>query len=224
MTYIYKTTNLINGKIYVGKSSKDDDSYLGSGIIIREAIQKYGSQNFEREILEYCDDAVVDEREIFWIESLRAREREVGYNIAPGGFGGDTTSCHPNREEIIQKRADGLKSWHKSLSPEEKQNHAKKISESKKGKSNGREGYVHTQETIEKMKNNRPPITDDWIKSHAIAMSKRKGISLTKKFKKILVDGVMYESVKAAIAGLGLKHRKTFYDMIEKKMIKVEYL
>lgn len=50
---IYKTTNLINGKIYVGMHSTDNlnDGYLGSGWILKQAIKKYGKENFKREVL-----------------------------------------------------------------------------------------------------------------------------------------------------------------------------
>lgn len=50
---IYKTTNLINGKIYVGLHSTDniDDGYLGSGWVLKSAIKKYGRENFKREVL-----------------------------------------------------------------------------------------------------------------------------------------------------------------------------
>ena len=50
--YIYKTTNKINQKIYIGKhqSSEYDDKYFGSGKILRRAIEKYGLNNFTNEI------------------------------------------------------------------------------------------------------------------------------------------------------------------------------
>ena len=52
--YIYKTTNLINGKIYVGKrqSSTFDENYYGSGKYFKRALKKYGKSNFSREVLE----------------------------------------------------------------------------------------------------------------------------------------------------------------------------
>lgn len=55
--YVYKTTNNINGKYYIGKHSTFDlnDGYLGSGKILRLAIKKYGKQNFSREILRIFD-------------------------------------------------------------------------------------------------------------------------------------------------------------------------
>lgn len=54
---VYKTTNKINGKWYVGVHSTDDlnDGYLGSGKLLMKAVRKYGSNNFAREILHMCE-------------------------------------------------------------------------------------------------------------------------------------------------------------------------
>ena len=85
---IYKTTNLVNGKIYVGQDSKNNPKYLGSGIALNNAIKKYGKENFKKEILENCvDKKDMDEKEIFWISKLDARNKNVGYNITKGGEG-----------------------------------------------------------------------------------------------------------------------------------------
>lgn len=86
--FIYKTTNLINGKIYVGQKSSDYlcESYLGSGRHLKCSINKYGRENFKREIIEFCNSVDhLNEREIHWIEELDARNPKVGYNIAKGG-------------------------------------------------------------------------------------------------------------------------------------------
>jgi group I intron endonuclease len=224
MSIIYKTTNIINGKIYVGKSKYDDPTYLGSGLILRQAIEKYGVNSFQKEILEECPDNIVDEREKFWINELMSFERGVGYNIALGGTGGDTTTYHPLKDVIIEKRTHGITAWHNSLTDDERKLQGEKISQAKKGKSNGREGYTHSTESIAKIKNNQPSKTEEWAKSHAAAMSKRKGTSLTKKYKRVIVDGIEYESVKHAVAGLGLKYAKYFHDLKKKGKIKVEYL
>jgi len=88
MSIIYKTTNLVNEKIYIGQHyTSADDGYLGSGKILKQSINKYGKENFKREILEYCTSANVNEREIFWIETLSAINPDIGYNITEGGFG-----------------------------------------------------------------------------------------------------------------------------------------
>jgi len=83
---VYKTTCLINNKIYVGSDTKNKKWYFGSGLLISSAIKKYGKQNFIKEII---DTAVsleeLDEKEIYWIKKLDACNPKIGYNISPGG-------------------------------------------------------------------------------------------------------------------------------------------
>jgi hypothetical protein len=87
--HIYKTINLVNGKIYVGKSVSERISYLGSGTALGHAIKKYGRENFIKEIIEadITDKKVLAEREVWWIAQYRESNAEM-YNIADGGEGG----------------------------------------------------------------------------------------------------------------------------------------
>lgn len=86
---IYKTTNLINGKFYVGQDSKNNPEYFGSGNLLKRAIKKHGKQNFIKETLEVCStQEELNEREKYWIKETKAQE--LGYNIADGGTGGNT--------------------------------------------------------------------------------------------------------------------------------------
>lgn len=87
--HIYKITNLINNKIYVGKEKHNNPKYFGSGLLIKKAIEKHGIQNFEKTILEECDTfEQMSEREIYWIAELNATNLEIGYNLQSGGIGG----------------------------------------------------------------------------------------------------------------------------------------
>lgn len=224
MSIIYKTTNTLNGKIYIGKALSDDPRYLGSGKILRQAIEKYGTEVFSKEILEECSIDIVDMREVYWINHYQSFVRNIGYNIALGGTGGDTTSHHPDKHHIIDKRKQGQLSWYESLTEDERKKHRDKISEGKQGRGNGRLGTHHTSETIQKIKENQPEKSEEWKLAHTEAMAKRRGTSLTKKYKRVIVDGIEYESVKQAVSGLGLKHAKYFHDMRRTEKIKVEYL
>jgi group I intron endonuclease len=85
---VYKTTCLINYKIYVGQhvqiNTSAVDSYLGSGTAIEDAIKKYGKKNFIRENIEYCTSANLSMRENYWIDELSATNPNIGYNLMSG--------------------------------------------------------------------------------------------------------------------------------------------
>ena len=107
---IYKITNLINGKIYIGKDENDRVSYMGSGKLIRMAIKKYGLENFRKEIVESVNNReLLKQREIFWIDYYNAMDKSIGYNIAKGGHGGDTMTHHPDLPEIRKKVSNAMK-------------------------------------------------------------------------------------------------------------------
>lgn len=90
--YLYKITNLINNKVYIGvhQTSKLEDGYFGSGININRAINKYGKENFNKEILEFFnteEDMLSKEKEIVNPEFLKL---DHVYNINEGGKGSFT--------------------------------------------------------------------------------------------------------------------------------------
>lgn len=93
--YLYETTNLVNGKLYVGisyqkKNWKFRSWYLGSGKVLRRAVEKYGRENFSARLLKYA----------FSLDELSSLERitiseykdkygsERLYNLTAGGIGG----------------------------------------------------------------------------------------------------------------------------------------
>lgn len=112
--FIYKTTNLNNGKYYIGmhSTSNFNDGYLGSGDRLRRSIRKYGRENFKLEILEFFNDR----------ESLAKRERELineevikdemCMNLAYGGVGGILNEDH--HEKMKKGASEWLKLMWKS--------------------------------------------------------------------------------------------------------------
>ena len=108
---IYKTTNLINGKIYVGKDTKNNPDYFGSGVILKKAIEKYGKENFYKEIIECCDTYEhLNEREKYWIKELNVIDKNIGYNLTQGGDGFAYGELNPMyRDDVKQKIIQKLK-------------------------------------------------------------------------------------------------------------------
>jgi hypothetical protein len=123
---VYLTTNLVNGKIYVGVHHNSTDSYIGSGKILAKAIKKYGKQNFKRQILHSCLEAshayeleaqIVDQ----WFV-----DRKDTYNMCIGGSGGNRVNY--NDPEVYAIWLAKNNAYARTNSPETR----KLISQSKK--------------------------------------------------------------------------------------------
>lgn len=100
---IYITTCIPNGKIYVGRHEYDhrDNYYLGSGTLLRKAINKYGKNNFKRKILRECYS--LHELRIwehFYIKKYKSQDKSIGYNIANG----DVNSTEYNPAKLPEVR------------------------------------------------------------------------------------------------------------------------
>jgi hypothetical protein len=104
---IYETTNLVDGKKYIGKhaTNKIDDDYLGSGIYLKRAIRKYGKENFSKKILFECiSEKEMNDKEIQLINDGIVNGT-MYYNLAYGGQGGVIVlkKDHPLYEETCKK-------------------------------------------------------------------------------------------------------------------------
>lgn len=108
--YVYQITNLINGKIYVGKHKSDkhpdENGYYGSGKQISAAIKKYGIENFKKEVLCYCssiEDMANKEAEIVTEDFVRRKDT---YNMHKGGLGGwEHINLDPNKRKEVSTKA-----------------------------------------------------------------------------------------------------------------------
>jgi len=146
MNFVYLTTNLKNGKQYVGSHSTDNlnDGYLGSGKLLHLAIKKYGKSNFSRIILKECE---VPEEARLLEESFIQKFKTLtphGYNISEvGGSGIMGKSWGSHSEETKQQIGNTIKSKGSEF--------GKKISEAVSGEKNGFYGKTHTEESKKKI-------------------------------------------------------------------------
>jgi len=150
--YVYKITNLVNNKIYIGKhsTSNPNDGYMGSGKILKIAIKKYGMDKFKKEILFEFDssfDALLMESDIV-DETFVARLDT--YNIKIGGAGGWD---HVDAKKASEKGNLTLK---KKLEDEDfKKEYFEKLSASMKlyhkYNNNAFKGKRHTDDTKKKI-------------------------------------------------------------------------
>lgn len=117
--YIYRITNNINNKTYIGqhkycKSLLVEDGYMGSGVILKKAQKKYGIENFTKEIITIAmsrSEANVLEK--YYIAKEHKENTYGCYNIADGGQGGAAFRGHHHSEESNNKNSETLKSKHR---------------------------------------------------------------------------------------------------------------
>ena len=163
---IYKITNQVNSKIYIGQDKYNNPNYLGSGKILHLAFKKYGTENFVKEIIEECESKeLLDEREKYWINFYKSTERNIGYNIALGGEGGDTISNHPNKQDIGRRIGESNKKiwedfeYKKNMSELRKSQFTEetrqKISINSSGENNGMHSKIHNTLAKDKMREAR---------------------------------------------------------------------
>lgn len=134
--YIYKITNAINGRWYIGKHNGSDPNYMGSGKLLKQAYAKYGQDNFIKEVLESCaTDQELNLREQHWIATTNAIQDPMSYNLAEGGSGGDLSKfISYDTIDYSNHKMEGTARWFRSLTNEQQQElHARQAAKRTKG-------------------------------------------------------------------------------------------
>ena len=114
MAFIYKITNNINGKMYIGKTDRDIETRWNEHIRhastlkhipLYRAINKYGAENFKIELVEECQTEILNEREQYWISYYDTYDK--GYNCSLGGEGSLLKIPEDEIQEIITRYQAG---------------------------------------------------------------------------------------------------------------------
>lgn len=184
---VYKITNLLNNRIYIGQDSNSNPNYFGSGKLIKQAIKKYGKENFIKEIICEClNKQELDEKEKYWIDKLKSTNREIGYNITIGGSGG--VSYGESNGMFGRKHSKKTIEKMKAIKIGKKQSEATKLKMSitrkgkRMGKLNPMYGKIVSESTREKLRiaaKNRI-ITEETRQKLRIASSGKKHSDETK--------------------------------------------
>jgi group I intron endonuclease len=226
---IYKTTNLLNGKYYIGKHTTDvlEDGYLGSGVYLARAINKYGKDNFTRDILFIYDNEIemtLKEKELVTEELINSGQV---YNIALGGQGGNLGPIVNQKISVNTSKAltgkNKTEQHKKALSQSKLSKNIKQSDDTKNkislavkhawntmsdeerrhkcgfpGQFNPFYGKTHSEDSISKM---RATIGDS-----------RKG-EKNPRAKPITVNGVTYSTRKECMTALGM-NKPQFYKFL----------
>lgn len=186
MIGIYKITNLLNGKVYVGQSVQLEERKqehfrclrkgIHDNIYLQSAFNKYGESNFKFEVIEYLtDDAnLLTQREQYWIDYYGGHQSSTTYNLKEAGIHGKDSQ----ELKCIKSKAQKGKKMPK-LSEEHKRKISQKLT-----------GIKRSEETKKKMSKPKAPRT----KEHANKISKankgripwNKGVPVSEETKKKL--------------------------------------
>ena len=190
---VYKITNNINGKIYIGKHKTEilNDGYMGSGKLIKIAIAKYGIKNFSKDILFQFDNEEDMNKKEAELVSQNFIDEDSNYNIRTGGSGGwseewpkigsdyhnEYLANDPNYKEIYCKKvSEGVKNYYKNnkshwIGKKHTEETKTKMRKSKnKGSKNPQFGtmWITNGQENKKIKKDVDSIPEGWYKGRVI--------------------------------------------------------
>lgn len=165
MIGIYRITNKINGKSYIGQSVNIEERFKHhkkyrrkdeDGKLLYRSINKYGIENFSFEIIDICKKEELDEKEIYYIKKYESFKN--GYNMTKGG---ESLCGYTFSKKSIQKRVKSVKNYYSKnkRSAESREKVRKSLIEFYKNNPDARKkigessrGRRLSKEAIEKMK------------------------------------------------------------------------
>lgn len=203
MVGIYKVTNLINGKCYVGQSKNIQRRFWEHRCIshegnknLRKDLIQFGKENFSYDVIEECSIEQLDEKEKFWISKINPE-----YNTYNGGKAAFSVSEHI-REQL---RLAGKRQWNE-MSKEEKE---KVIKYNLKGPRIGHSVSESAREKLRKANLGKKQ-SEETLQKRAATMKKKKENGYVRDsrawFKSVrcIENDTIYESVKAAANALNV--------------------
>lgn len=209
-SYIGKTTKVLSKRIYAHKwSSVKGEKHNVYKSKFYNAIRKYGIESFVWEVLDIANNIEeLNEKEKYYIDKFKTIEN--GYNISPGGNGGDSFSNHPNKEEIREKIRSSCTGVKRS-EDFKKRNRERQI------------GRIISPETIEKRKRKLKGrvITPEWRAKISESLKGRKvSPEIKQKISKTLSGRKLKEQHKKRISDgqVGRKHTEETKAKISTKM------
>lgn len=176
--YIYKTTNLIDNKIYIGQHKANNlplkINYYGSGTYLQRAIKKYGKKNFKVEIINICDSIEeLDNMEIIFIKyytNLLGKDRL--YNIQTGGRQGSkweltTEEDRKRHSEAIKKskQTEKYKQWYKDTKQIRSKQQSKRMLGHKMDNNTKNALYIASKNS-KRTEQQKQKMKDVWHKTH----------------------------------------------------------
>ncbi len=168
--FIYITTNLINGKRYLGQKTFDKNgkwrNYLGSGKVIKNAIKYYGKENFARNMVCFCySQEELNQVEYDLSVFLNVVDNPDWYNLE---YGGNGCSGYRHTEETKKHLSEVFSGEnHPWFGKHHSEESKRKMSESRKGVEPANKGQSATEETKQKLRDawlNRPRTFSEEVK------------------------------------------------------------
>lgn len=181
MIGIYKITNKVNGKCYIGQSihiKKRFQEHIKSkfNTPLCKAFKKYGIDNFTFEVIEECEEKKLNEREIYYIKFFHSCVDEYGYNLTYGGDGNiagvseitknKLSECRKGKKnpmfgrklskKSLAKRSIAYKNTLKNMPEEQRQQWFKNIGIAQKGKIISNEQRQKISKSLKEFYKNHP--------------------------------------------------------------------